>query len=434
MTSESAASGQAIDGRLAEAARLAHQAFCRDDAPALARLLEQHPELEAHINDPSGDFDSPPIVNVRSRAMLDVLLAAGADINARSRWWAGGFGLLDSADPDLAKYALERGATLTVHAASRLGMIDELQAFLAKEPGLVHARGGDGQTPLHFAATVQIAELLLSAGADIDARDVDHESTPAQYMLRSRPEVARFLIGRGCQTDLLMAAALGDLGLAERLLQADPECIRLRVSDDYFPTIGPRSGGTIYQWELGWYVSAPQVAKQFGQQAMFGLLWERCPPEEKLLNACWAHDEATVVALLAEQPDLAAALPPAGRRHVAHAARNNDTEAARLMLAAGLPVDTFSQHHATPLHWAAWQGNAELVRLLLERRPDLENADNDYSGTPLRWAIHGSENGWDCKTGDYATTVSLLLDAGAKPPAELGGTAAVQDVLRSRIP
>jgi len=30
------------------------------------------------------------ITRVRSREMLDVLLEAGADINAKSRWWAGG--------------------------------------------------------------------------------------------------------------------------------------------------------------------------------------------------------------------------------------------------------------------------------------------------------------------------------------------------------
>ena len=56
------------------------------------------------------------------------------------------------------------------------------------------------------------------------------------------------------------------------------------------------------------------------------------------------------------QPADADALPPAGRRHVAHAARDGDTAAARLMLKAGLPVDTFSQHHATPLHWARGSG------------------------------------------------------------------------------
>ena len=410
--------------------RLAHDAFRIDDAPAVRLLIDKYPMLKARINDPVGDFDSPVIMSVRSRGMLDVLLDAGADINARSRWWAGGFGLLDTASPELAAYAIERGATITAHAAARLGMLDKLRALIDADPDLVRARGGDGQTPLHFAATVGIAEYLLGCGTDIDARDIDHESTPAQYMVAKRPEIARYLVGRGCKTDILMAAALGDSDSIRRHLDADPDSIRMRVSDEYFPMINPRSGGTIYQWELGWHVSAVQVARSFGHSESFDLLMERSPADEKLLNACWLHDEAAVRSLLAQQPNLSAQLTPSGQRQLAHAARNNDTMAARLMLEAGLPVDTYTQHHATPLHWAAWHGSADLVGLILRRNPPLDDTSNDYKGTPVDWAVHGSQNGWNRQTGDYTPTLEVLLDAGAPLPGRIGGTDAVQAVLR----
>jgi ankyrin repeat protein len=344
--------------------------------------------------------------------MLDALLDAGADINARSQWWAGGFGLLDSASPELAAYAIERGATLTVHAAARLGMLDRLRELIGADPALVQARGGDGQTPLHFASTVEIAEYLLDHGADIDTRDVDHESTPAQYMVAKRPDLARYLIHRGCRTDILMAAALGDLDLIRHHLDADSESIRMRVSAEYFPMINPRCGGTIYQWDLGWYVSAVQVARSFGHSQSFDYLVERSPADEKLLNACWLHDEAMVRSLLSQQPDLAARLTAGGRRQLAHAARNNDTIAARLMVEAGLPVDAYTQHHATPLHWAAWHGNVELVRMILLHNPPLDDTSNDYKGTPVDWAVHGSENGWQGQKGDHATTLTVLRGHG----------------------
>lgn len=67
------------------------------DAARVRAVLNQRPQLKAWIDEPAGPFDAPAIVNVHSRDMLDVLLDAGADINTRSRWWAGGFGLLDSA-------------------------------------------------------------------------------------------------------------------------------------------------------------------------------------------------------------------------------------------------------------------------------------------------------------------------------------------------
>ena len=265
-------------------------AFRADDPDQVRELLNLHPELKERINDPVGPFDSPAIVNVRSRRMLDVLLDAGADINARSQWWAGGFGLLDSASPDLAEYAIERGAVLDAHSASRLGFLDKLRELIARDPQLVHARGGDGQTPLHFASTIEIAAYLLGQGAEIDARDVDHESTPAQWMVKDRQEVARYLITRGCQTDILMAAALGDLSLVRRHLDADPDCIRMRVSDEYFPMIKPNAGGTIYQWTLGFYVSAHQVSRNFGHDDVLRLLVERSPTDVQLIEACWAGD------------------------------------------------------------------------------------------------------------------------------------------------
>src|SRR5205814_8909618 len=117
----------------------------------------------------------------------------------------------------------------------------------------------------------------------IDAQDIDHESTPAQWMVRDRQDVARYVVTRGCRTDILMASALGDLDLARKHLEADPDCIRLRVSDEYFPMINKRAGGTIYQWQLGWYVSPHEVAKQFGHQAVFELLIQRSPADIKLL-------------------------------------------------------------------------------------------------------------------------------------------------------
>ena len=152
--------------------------------PGFAGCSQHHPELKAKINEPWGPFDTPPIVNVRSRPMLDVLLEAGADLNAKSRWWAGGFGLLDWASPELAAYAIERGAVVDVHAAARLGMMDRLRELIAHDPGLVHARGGDGQTPLHFAG--------IGRGRGVPARSRSQHQCP-----RHRPRIdARPVHGR----------------------------------------------------------------------------------------------------------------------------------------------------------------------------------------------------------------------------------------------
>ncbi|QEH38402.1 Ankyrin repeats (3 copies) [Aquisphaera giovannonii] len=406
------------------------RAFEADDADRVRELLQGHPGLRARIDDPDGPFDSPAVVRARSRAMLDALLDAGADLNAKSRWWAGGFGILHGASPDVARYAVERGALVDAHAAARLGMTEKLAELVAANPEVVHERGPDGMTPLHLAADVETAAFLLDRGARIDARDVDHESTPAQYMLDNRQDVARYLVSRGCATDLLMAAALGDGGLARKHLDADPGCIRMRVSDEFFPKADPRSGGTIYQWTLGFFLSPHRVARKFGRGDVLELLESRTPPPLKLIEACWAGDEAKARALLAAEPGLVKGLPESDLREVADAARNNDAAAVRLMLECGFPATARGQHGATPLHWAAFHGNAEMARIVLRSRPDLEATDSDFKGTPLGWASHGSENGWHSRTGDYAGTVEALLAAGAKPPAKLQGSPAVREILR----
>jgi hypothetical protein len=226
-------------------------AICDSDAPAVAEVLRRNPELKAIIDEPLpgygfGQHALFAAVQRSDRTTIDILLQSGANIKKRTEWWAGGFGVLDDCDPSLADFLIERGAELDPHSAARLGRIEQLQKFIAVDPAVVHSRGGDGQTPLHFASSVAVAELLLTAGADMNALDVDHEFTPAQYMVRveqrrhypqDRQPVARYLVQKGCKTDLLMAAALGDLGLAREHLERDQprlhihECVCQMVPD-----------------------------------------------------------------------------------------------------------------------------------------------------------------------------------------------------------
>ncbi|HET7248885.1 MAG TPA: ankyrin repeat domain-containing protein [Gemmatimonadales bacterium] len=391
-----------------------------NDASRLRDVLERYPELRTKLNDtmPGLHFGATPLlaaVPFTNRAMIDVLLQAGADINQKSHWWAGGFGVLDD-DHGMAAFLIERGARVDVHAATRLARMDDLERLVTAAPELVHARGGDGQTPLHVAPTVAVAQWLLDHGAAIDARDVDHESTPAMYMLRDRQDVARFLVSRGCHTDILMAAALGDLALVRKHLEADPECIRMLVADEWFPKRDPRAGGCIYLWTLGQLATPHSVAREFGHEEVFRFLMERTPEQLKLALACDLGDEATFRQLLAARPNLAASLSDEDGKHLVRAAQSNNTNAVRLMLAAGWPVVVRGQHGGTPLHWAAWHGNAEMVREILRYHPPLDLRGDDHDLPALGWALHGSEHGWHRKTGDYPAVVDALLAAGAKLP------------------
>jgi ankyrin repeat protein len=389
------------------------------DNAQVTNLLLRHRDLAPRLNDPmpGGAFGVSvigPAVQQKNLEMIDLLLRHGADINARSRWWAGSFGVLELCDLSLAPALIERGARVDVHAAARLGMLDRLDMLVSDNPRLVHARGGDGQTPLHFARTIEIAEYLLDHGADIDARDVDHESTAAQYMVRDRQDIVRVLLQRGCRADILMAAALGDIDRVRRHLEADVGSVRTRVSGTYFPMQDPRAGGTIYIWTLGSSKTAHVVARDFGHENVLELLMDRSPDELKLTAACELGDEQLVTSLIANQPNLARSLPDEDRQKLVEAAEADNAAAVRLMLAAGWPTDVRGSLGATALHFAAWHGNAEMVRELLRHGAPVEIRGDRYDLSPLGWALHGSENSWRRASGDYAAVVETLLAGGAR--------------------
>lgn len=415
-----------------------------NDAPLVRQVLARYPVLKSTLNEPlpNYSFDTPAIVAAvykDNRDMIDALLDAGSDINARSRWWAGGFGVLDSSSQELTPYLIKRGAYVDIHAAARLGMFERVKELVEGDPALVHARGGDGQTPLHFASSVEIAGYLLDHGAEIDARDVDHESTAAQYMVGDWPrrsEVARYLIARGAQPDILMAAALGDLELVRSLLDENPGSVWVSVAEKYFPKQNPDSGGHIYIFSFGWSRTAHMLAREFGHQEVFRLLMQRSSLVLRFAQACDAGEEALANDVLKKHPDVIRTMPGKVDRLILGAAFRRNTRAVEMMVSAGWPTAVFGEYAQTPLHWAAFHGNAEMVRILLDHEAPLEAEEQQFKGTPLGWALHGSQHSWHRDTGDYPRVVEALLAAGAKlsrPVEDVEASEEVLDVLLQHV-
>ena len=228
-------------------------------------------------------------------------------MNMKSDWANGPYTVLDHADEGTARFLLARGATLTPNVAARLGWFDELQALINADASLVHARGGDGQQPLHEAKTVAIADFLLDRGADINVRCIDHKSMPAQYTLVDRPDVCRRLLERGATPDIFMAARLGDVALARRLLDADPSCVGARIHEHGYAPVPPLH---IYCWTLGFGLSPRDVATRFGHREVHDLLASRSPERIQFLDALSSADEQAAKAVLVS----GTVAPPRSRR------------------------------------------------------------------------------------------------------------------------
>jgi ankyrin repeat protein len=378
------------------------------------QLLSGSRFLVKKINDPLFDFGGRAVQKAAANAaLMDVLLEFGADINLRSDWKNGPYTVLDSCSEDAARHYIARGARLTSHAAARLGWIDELRQMLDADAQLIHEKGGDGQRPLHFAKTSAIVDLLLERGAEIDARDVDHHSTAAQYALAKRPEICRHLLSRGAMGDIFMPSRLGDIELARRLIDADPSCLAARTN---MPGYAPVPPFNCYCWSLGWYLSPHEVALKFEQQAMYDFLLSKSSAKARFLVACSRGDEAAARALLDANPRLLEQLTPQDQPIMPYSMFYGRAAAAKLMLSLGFDPMARATDGGTLLHVAAWHGNVEIVSLLLKdyrERIDLNLPDREHGSPPLGWACHGSVHSFNKHAGDYPAIVRILVAAGA---------------------
>ena len=88
--------------------------------------------------------------------------------------------------------------------------------------------------------------------------------------------------------------------------------------------------------------------------------------------------------------------------------------AVELLLQKGVLVDTELPHHRqTGLHWAAYNGHAGVVKLLLDWRAMVNAKDEWFDGTPLGWALYGwADPAPEARSGWFYDVVELLVGAG----------------------
>ena len=398
------------------------------DVSRARELLKEHADVQRAVNEPAGDFGGRPVHMARKNlALIDLLLEYGADINLKSDWGPGGFGILESEwTPEQVDALASRGAVVDAFAAAHHGRLERLRELVESDPSLVHARGGDGKTPLHWASTVEIAQYLIEHGADIDAIDVDHQSTPAQYLVREAPDVTRLLLARGAWFDIFIAVGLRDAALVERALEADPEALDHRtwhgkytiVPHDSRPSTRHDLGGhrgDVYRWVFDHNVTALDVAVSLGYPDIVAQLLRHATPAQRLLAACGSGDRAAAEAVVAEHPDVVKGLTSDQMRLIADRAHANDAAAVILMLDLGFDPLARGVENWEPVRWAAFHGNAVMLERLLRHNPPVNVPDPSYGGPPLGQCVYGSLHGWSCRTGDFARSVQLLLDAGDRP-------------------
>ena len=122
---------------------------------------------------------------------------------------------------------------LDIFEASFLGRLARVSAIIEVDPGQVNARSYDGWTPLHaagFSGHRELAERLLAAGADVEARSSNYmANTPLHATIAGRQDLSTVELllawgadvnarGAGGYTPLHIAASRGNLPIIDLLL------------------------------------------------------------------------------------------------------------------------------------------------------------------------------------------------------------------------
>jgi hypothetical protein len=215
----------------------------------------------------------------------------------------------------------------------------------------VAANGVEGYRQNSPANAVEIAKILLNAGAEVDAlADMYGGHCTTMSMLVSSSPPAR----AGVQ-----------VALVEILLDA---------------------GASIEGHGSGPWISPLMTALVFGFQGVAEALARRGARVDNIAAAA-------ALGRLAEARELVPASDAESRhRALALSAQLGHADVVRLLLEAGEDPNRHNpdgmHSHSTPLHQAVAAGHDAVVRLLVERGARLDIKDTIYKGAPLDWAVY----------------------------------------------
>lgn len=304
-----------------------------------------------------------------------------------------------------------------IHRAIEADSLAWVKQILAADPGAVHQRDDDRfrSLPIHYVANtgnVEILELLLEAGAEIDAGDSDNSTALGAAAMSGNDEIVALLIERGADVNIRDRKA--DCPLSFATYGRDSTVVQLLLdagADLYFRN---PNGETLLH-----------VASQRGVR----MLVEHLLDNDADIDARAAGGATPVgYAAMSGHPEIVALLlergaDPNGAQTedaatpLEYTTWRNQVECARTLIEKGAMVDRLGHRNNTPLVWAADRSSLEMVELLLSHGANVNHMNEAGETALVKAAAAG-----------HADRVAALLAAKADPNlgSDEGGRSALQ--------
>lgn len=302
---------------------------------------------------------------------------------------------LNRKDPRVMRFEAAADATIA-------GDVSRLRTLLREHPELVHERS----TRAHRAPLLH----YVAANGVEDYR---------QLSPKNAVEVAKVLLDAGAEVD----AATDVYGGGSTALNLVATSTPPRLAGVQIPLIDL----------LLKHGAAIDGVKQ-GDSSVRAALANNCPEAAEVLADRGAKVEDVVVAAGIGHLDLVRRLAkPAGKeqldRALIMAARYGRSDVVRYLLDVG--ADVAASDGMTALHWAAGGGHLETLEVLIERGAPLEQK-NVYGGTVLDSTLWFAYNvrPEEFERNDYPAVIDALIAAGARTEVYPGMQKHIQGVYR----
>lgn len=270
-------------------------------------------------------------------------------------------------------------------------------------------------------------DALLAAGADID-RTAGLDGFPPLHAVIDRaadPARIRHLFNRGADPD--RSAGHVDetpllVAVRRRRLEVVKDLLDLGVDID-----AKTAGG-----KTGFAHAARRGFREIESYLGHAGADRTLTPADQLAVALSASDLDRAKAIVAEHPEAAKSRSPEESRISADLAGRPAPKLLEWLLDAGGDTEARGLDGGTPVQQAAWFGQPECAKLLIDRGADLTVRCTAHGSNPVGWVAHGSLWSGDAeqRMNAYVEIAEALVKAGAPVPPDVPAADAVLKIIR----